>query len=554
MIRVIELFAGIGAQAQALKEAKVDHELVAVSEIDESAYKVYQALHGNVPNLGDITKIEYLPDADLWTYSFPCTNISLAGKLAGLSEGSGTASSLIWEVSRLLNNAETIGNLPKYLLMENVSNLVSKTFMPEFEKWLNFLTKLGYESKWKVLNAKDFGVPQSRKRVFMLSVLGKNNYEWPKEKPLTLCLADLLDEEVEDKYYLSDRAIAGIFKSNFQQKMGQIVNKEGICPTLLGRDYKDPKCVVQEPKLKELSEHQSQGNRVYDSKGLACTQKAQGGGMGAKTGLYLVDKTICLNPKGGRANDPNAQPSVQDRVYDTKGIAPAITCSFNPKIAALRGRKEDDGQNHQHLEIREDDLTNTIITVEKDNVILIPQKTKLGYAIAEVGDGIYTNRCESKRGVVQKGMIPTLKAGSSDIGVVVEKRTSTLKTELCNKVLESKELKPYSVIRHSYTSNRIKDEKLTSRIENTDTKLFPTIDTRCDCLGIAVPDWLGSLAIRRLTPRESWRLMGWKDQESEPAFQIGMSNAKLYKMAGNSIVVAVLKDIFTNLEWLDLEG
>lgn len=103
MLKVIELFAGVGAQTQGLKEAGIDHEVVAISEIDKYADRAYRLLHGEVNNLGDITKIEKLPMADLWTYSFPCTDISLAGKQRGLEKGSSTSSSLLWEVERLLN-------------------------------------------------------------------------------------------------------------------------------------------------------------------------------------------------------------------------------------------------------------------------------------------------------------------------------------------------------------------------------------------------------------------------------------------------------------------
>lgn len=103
-IRVIELFSGIGAQAEALKELGLDYEVVATSDIDKHANLGYEAIHGSVNNLGDVTKIEHLPECDLLTYSYPCTSISLAGKREGMKEGSGTASSLLWEVGRLLKD------------------------------------------------------------------------------------------------------------------------------------------------------------------------------------------------------------------------------------------------------------------------------------------------------------------------------------------------------------------------------------------------------------------------------------------------------------------
>ena len=129
MIRVIELFSGIGSQTQALKNIGVEHEVIAVSDNDEQADKSYRVLHNpNVNNLGDITKIESLPDADLWTYSFPCQDISVAGLQRGFEQGSGTRSGLLWEVERLLLKAQEQGTMPKYLLLENVKNIIGKKF------------------------------------------------------------------------------------------------------------------------------------------------------------------------------------------------------------------------------------------------------------------------------------------------------------------------------------------------------------------------------------------------------------------------------------------
>lgn len=181
MLKVIELFAGIGAQRQALKEAGIEHEAVAISEIDKYACMAYEALHGKTRNVGDIRKVDELPEADLWTYSFPCTDISISGKMKGFSKGSGTQSSLLWEVQRLLVKAHEKGKLPKFLLMENVKNIVSKRFIGKFNEWLGFLKSLGYRTDWKILNAKDYGIPQNRERCFAVSVLGERlNSRFPK--------------------------------------------------------------------------------------------------------------------------------------------------------------------------------------------------------------------------------------------------------------------------------------------------------------------------------------------------------------------------------------
>ena len=204
MLKVIELFAGIGAQRKALQKAKIEHEVIAISEIDKYAIQSYNAIHGETPNLGDITKIEKIPKADLWTYSFPCTDISLAGRMSGFEKHSGTHSSLLWEVQRLLSISIDDGTLPKYLLMENVKNLISKKFKPSFDEWCKYLESLGYKNFYKVLNAKDYGIPQNRERVFMISVRDDNAlYQFPNEINLDTKLGDYLENNVDEKYYLS---------------------------------------------------------------------------------------------------------------------------------------------------------------------------------------------------------------------------------------------------------------------------------------------------------------------------------------------------------------
>ena len=176
--------------------------MVAISEIDKYALQGYYSLHDeNILNLGDITKIniEDIPQHDLFTYSFPCQDISVAGKTKGIVKGE-TRSGLLYECEKIIEHCK-----PKYLLMENVKNLVGKKFKGDFDKWLEYLEKLGYTNYWKVLNAKDYGVPQNRERVFCISILGEHEkYEFPKPIPLTKRIADILEEQVEDKYYLSD--------------------------------------------------------------------------------------------------------------------------------------------------------------------------------------------------------------------------------------------------------------------------------------------------------------------------------------------------------------
>lgn len=202
-IKVIELFAGVGSQAMALRNIGIDYEVVGISEIDKFAVKSYEAIHGKVHNFGDISKIEELPYCDLLTYSFPCTDLSVAGQQKGISKD--TRSGLLLEVERLLLKAKENGTLPKYLLLENVKNLVGKKFIKDFERWLSFLNSLGYYSNWEVLNAKDYGIPQNRERVFVVSSLENIHYVFPKKQELKIKMKDLLEDHVPEKYYLSEK-------------------------------------------------------------------------------------------------------------------------------------------------------------------------------------------------------------------------------------------------------------------------------------------------------------------------------------------------------------
>lgn len=410
MLKVIELFAGVGAQAEALKRANIKHEVIAISEIDKYAIQTYRKLHGWVTNLGDIKKIKELPQADLWTYSFPCTDISISGQMKGFDKDSNTGSSLLWEVQRLLDKGKDNGTLPRFLLMKNVKNIVSKRFLPLFQTWVDYLSSLGYKSFYKVLNARDYNVPQNRERCFMISVLNfDGEFNFPETTELKVTLQDLLEKEVEERYFLSDRFIK--YACDMENRNGFI-------------------------RGKRFRPHDGESKVAY---------------------------TITTNP-GGRATD---------------------NFVMLPAVGAIRGRPNGNGGYTQKLHVKDEPIVNTITTVQKDNVILVPQATKAGYAAAEVGDGIYINRMKYKRGVVQKSMIPTLKTSVSDIGVVV-----TDKDELIN--------------------------------------------------------------IRRLTPRECWRLMGWDDERIDIAFSSGSSETQLYKMAGNSIVVNVLTRIFEAMKFFDI--
>lgn len=201
-LTVNELFAGIGAFRKALINQNIPHEIVGISEIDKYAIKSYEAMYGETRNYGDISKIERLDYADLWTYGFPCQDISLAGDMKDIVRGE-TRSGLLHEVERLLEVAKEENTLPEFLIMENVKNLVSKKFIGDFQRWIERLSEFGYTTFWKVLVASDYGIPQRRERVFAVSVRqDKGGYEFPTPIPLEKKFRDFLQDEVEEKYFL----------------------------------------------------------------------------------------------------------------------------------------------------------------------------------------------------------------------------------------------------------------------------------------------------------------------------------------------------------------
>ena len=208
-IRLIELFAGVGSQAMALKTLGADFEHYKVVEFDKYAIASYNAIHVTDFPTMDITKVNGsdlgIVDTDkhcyIMTYSFPCQDLSVAGLGRGMTKGSGTRSGLLWEVERLLNEVD---NLPQVLLMENVPQVHGNKNMGDFQNWIRFLESKGYTNFWQDLNAKNYGVAQNRNRCFMVSILGNYNYTFPKSIELTKTMKDYLEDSVNEKYYINN--------------------------------------------------------------------------------------------------------------------------------------------------------------------------------------------------------------------------------------------------------------------------------------------------------------------------------------------------------------
>jgi DNA (cytosine-5)-methyltransferase 1 len=210
--KLFEAFSGIGCQRMAFDRLGIEYEMIGFSEIDKYAIKSYMAIHGDTKNFGSICDIQGkdLPQIDVFTYSFPCTDLSKAGKQKGLSQ---TRSGLVYEVLRILQELNTEERLPKVLIMENVVDLVQVKFVRQFQEIQLELENLGYTNYTQTLNAKDYGVAQNRDRVFMVSILGDYYYEFPQKIKLEKRLKDYLEDYVSISYWVT-KGLLNAFMSN----------------------------------------------------------------------------------------------------------------------------------------------------------------------------------------------------------------------------------------------------------------------------------------------------------------------------------------------------
>ncbi|MFR2460357.1 MAG: DNA (cytosine-5-)-methyltransferase [Christensenellaceae bacterium] len=638
-LRLIELFAGIGSQTQALTNIGIAHRVVAISEIDKYAIQSYEAMHGTANNLGDIRKIEELPDADLWTYSFPCQDISVAGKGAGIKEG--TRSGLLFEVERLLRVASENGTLPKYLLLENVKNLVSKKFKADFDKWLDFLAELGYTNYWKVLNAKDYGIPQNRERVFCVSIRGEHKpFVFPKPKELTIRLRDMIDEMVDERFYLKESTIRSILRSTFNSRRDSIRPGDGLANTLLARDWRGPQCVqVGEVVGGKWDKMHDISKRVYEPDGIAPTVHCQQGG---NTELKIAEdfvlgglqkhqtpRTDGISPtlteamgKGGGQTPiiiDTAEP--KERFYkqafetlkenecevgDTidafnkkvnkSGVCPTLTTrpegfktAILPVVGAMRGRNPEDPSDRtagvpteQRLEINEKGLCNALTTVQKDNLVIEEDKQDyvsrrynefieekgyvpemfVAYNKTEIKDvaPTLTGQCSSPSGssaVLKlevedvKVLAPNNWGHKAGDGTITRERTekeivpalqasagqtqqSYLKVKVANKK-GYEEATPGDYVNITYPGSKTKRGRVGKGVAHTLT---------CGDGNAVITE---NVRIRKLTPRECLRLMGWKDEQIDKIVAAKISGTQQYRQAGNGIVVQVLESIFKAL-------
>lgn len=283
MIRVMECFAGIGACSKALTNLGIEHEIVDAVEIDKYAVQSFNAIHGTDFEPQDITTWDKDIQVDLLMHGSPCQDFSVAGKQAGGDEGSGTRSSLMYETIRIVRKLT-----PKYVIWENVKNLLSAKHRPNFDAYLKAMEELGYTNYYQVLNAKDYGVPQNRERVFTVSILGGGEFHFPETQPLTIRLKDILEKEVDESYYLSEDKVAKIKMKDVSNtvragrrgslgrhtwdlvKVGEldikgqdcikrVYSPDGVSPTLttMGGGQREPKILDDTYNNRDVSEYDS---------------------------------------------------------------------------------------------------------------------------------------------------------------------------------------------------------------------------------------------------------------------------------------------------------
>lgn len=471
MVRVLELFAGIGAFSKALERSGIEHEIVDAVEIDKFAIASFNAIHGTNFQPQDITKWDKdVGHVDVILHGSPCQDFSFAGLGRGGDEGSGTRSSLMYESLRIIDKVQ-----PRIVIWENVKAVLSKNHRHNFDRYSEVMEHMGYTNYYQVLNAKDYGTPQNRERVFTVSVKDSvQDFTFPTPIPLEKRLKDILEPVVAESFYLSDEQVKKIKMTTFHQAQSRI--QEGdISQTLCARDWKDPKCV----KVGDLDiKGQDCLKRVYSPEGVSPTLTTMGGGNREPK---IIDDTYANRDARVYAEYSPALRSERSGLKVTE-----------PFIAASRGRNPENPSDRttgapteQRLEPKFDGTANTLTSVQKDNYVVEP---RLGFVggigekdWAKDGKGLSRNYPQGARVYSANGVSATL--SSQGVGGV-----------------------------GGYSGNY----------------------------------QLPNMSVRKLTPKECWRLMGFDDADYEKASKVN-SKTQLYKQAGNSIVVNVLEAIIKQL-------
>ena len=456
-MKVLELFAGIGACSKALEGIGIKIDIVDAVEIDKYAIKSFNAIHGTNFEVQDIKEWDKnLKDIDLITHGSPCQDFSVAGKQAGGDLGSGTRSSLMYETIRIVGKLR-----PKYVLWENVKNILSKKHKHNFDSYIETMNVLGYNSYYQVLNAKDYGIPQNRERVYTISIrkdIDAGTFKFPEKEELKLRLKDMLENEVDEKYYLSDKMIKFFYHNEQVQKEKGNGFRFGV----------------------------SNGDVVAKS----VTTRA-----GSRMDDNFIEITDAEVSRIGGIFDTEKSKHQAGSVYDKEGLCPTLD--------AMQGGW-------------------------RQPSIMIKNNTKKGYDEAVDGDSVNLQYPESttRRGGVGHGVSQTLMANDS-MGVVLKSKDIRLKT-LVNQT-NFEEGKVLNLDLYNQTTNENLSQCLTEPHHNTQ-RLFD------------------GYRIRKLTPKECWRLMGFDDEDFEKAADVPTSNTQLYKQARElNLRTSIRKDFCTTI-------
>ena len=401
-------------------------------------------------NLGDISRIDELPYADFWTCSFPCTDISVAGKMRGLDPDSGTRSSLLWENIKLLKKAKDNNTLPKYIMVENVKNLVSKKFIEHFNNLISVFDDLGFNTYWSVLNGKDCGVPQNRERVFIIAIrkdIDNGTFNFPQPFDTGVRLKDVLEENVDEKYYLSEVAtrkfklfseskgddikVAGSLNpdKNVQDRV-RVLDTDGVSQGLRATDYKDPVKIVSgiDKSIKDT--------QMIEYANCITSREDRGVSNRKSEGTAVLEE---IGQLYGTEKEPNPQAG---RVYSSECLSPTLdTCSGGNRMPKVIEEKLSHAEWKQQMYER--------FIEDADGEV----------------SGVITNQSQTfGYRPPMKGFSKTLRAEANDTGIVEDFR------------------------------------------------------------------------IRKLTPRECYKLMGLTFEDCDKAKDIGVADTHLYKQAGNGII------------------
>lgn len=559
MIKLLSLFSGIGAFETALRRGGHEYQLIGYCEIDKYAANAYSQIHGVSENynLVDVTKVNtvLMDDVDLITYGFPCQDISAAGKQRGFEDkdGNRTRSGLFFEALRIIEETR-----PLYAIAENVKALTSKKFEKEFKTVLDSLDGAGYNNYWAVLNAKDYGIPQNRERVFIVSIrkdIDNGGFKFPEKMPLNIRVKDILENEVDEKYYINTEKARQLIK--------KLVDKNRIT----GVEVCD--ATVNAPNVRDIS------NAIISRYDAGISNQRSWGTAVIEPHVKRLGNLYSETAGGARAGN----------TYDPEGLSPTLQTAQGgnrqpliiepPVICASRGRNLENPSDRtagipteQRLEPNTDGVSNTLTTVQKDNYLL--ESAVLRQERTEYGKQI--------RKAYENGEINEKRSNIRELSPRDDGITNTLTTvQKDNYLLEAPKINVVGNLRgHSQMGRVFSTDGLSGCLSHADAKepikiIQPVVigstqehaavknDGICTCLTEAMGAGGGQIPmitdnqqndccgyrIRKLTPLECFRLMGFSDEEFNRIK--GVSNTQLYKMAGNSIVVNVLEGIFNNL-------